>query len=419
MRYRWSVLLSTIFGYGFFYTCRLSFSVAKKPMLEAGIMGTKEMGQVGFALLMVYALGKLLNGLLSDRANIARFMSTGLLVSALVNLAFGSVSSFWLFTTLWAINGWFQSIGSAPSAVSLCQWFSNRERGSRYGIWAASHNIGEGLTFVGTALLMKAFGWRWAFWGPGALSLVVALILFRTLKDRPATYGLPHVAAYTGDDSAGKPEGTKSIGALQLEVLKSPIIWILGLASASMYTARYALNNWGMLYLQKVKGYEDVKAGVVLAIYPIAGLFGASSSGMISDKLFASRRNIPTLLYNLLLVTSMGLLFYGPTSPYVDMVAMAGFGFAIGGLIVFLAGLTALDAFPKRAAGAVKGLLGLFSYIGAATQDWVSGSLLAVSKAQAAAGVDVDFSRALLFWVGAGVASTLLPLLVWNIQPRE
>ena len=41
---RWSVLISLILGYGFFYTCRLGLSVAKKPILDAGVLSVSEMG---------------------------------------------------------------------------------------------------------------------------------------------------------------------------------------------------------------------------------------------------------------------------------------------------------------------------------------------------------------------------------------
>lgn len=135
-RKRWSIFISLILGYAFFYTCRLGLSVTKKPLLDAGVLTASQMGIIGSVLLYVYAIGKFVNGIFSDHANIRRFMSWALLLSAAVNIAFGYTNLFWGFIVLWGINGWCQSIGSAPSVVSLCQWFSNRERGTRYGIWA-------------------------------------------------------------------------------------------------------------------------------------------------------------------------------------------------------------------------------------------------------------------------------------------
>ena len=416
---RWRLFLWLILGYGFFYTCRLSLSVAKKPMLDEGILSVEQMGIIGSLLLFVYAFGKFFNGFLADRANIRRFMSVALFCSAIANLAFGAANNFYLFAALWAFNGWFQSIGSAPSVVSLCQWFSNKERGTRYGVWAGAHNIGEGLTFVGTALIVNAFGWRWGFWGPGLACIIVAIIMYINLSDRPQTYGLPNVADHKKDYSAGKPSEL-SVGKLQLIVLKTPIVWVLGLSSACMYMSRYAVNSWAIFYLQEGKGYGLIEAASAMAAYPIFGLIGAVCSGFLSDKFFGARRNVPTLLYGLLLVFSLCLFYYSPPGLLlVDTIALAAFGFAVGGLIVFLAGLIAVDLMPTGAAGAVKGIIGLFSYLGAASQDWISGVLIEQSKTTIDGITTYQFDNAFFFWIGASVASLLLAMFAWNAKPHE
>jgi OPA family sugar phosphate sensor protein UhpC-like MFS transporter len=418
-RTRWSVYISLVLGYGFFYTCRLSLSVAKKPMLDAGILDATQLGVIGAALLYTYAIGKFVNGFLADRANIRRFMSTALMFSAILNLLFGLTSYFLVFAILWGLNGWFQSIGSAPSVVSICQWFSNNERGTRYGIWAGAHNIGEGLTFVGTSLLISMLGWRMGFIGPGLACVVVAALLYVTLADRPQTYGLPQVADYRKDYSAGKPTG-EPVGTSQLVVLKSPVVWVLGLSSALMYVCRYAIHSWGPLYLQEVKNYSLVEAGILIGANTVLGLAGAACSGFISDRFFHSKRNVPTLLYGLLLTGSLIMLYAVPPGHrLLDILALGGFEFAIGGLIVFLAGLIAVDAMPKKAAGAVKGIIGLFSYIGAASQEWISGTLIDAGKTVIDGKVTYDFGTSFYFWIGASIVSLLLATTAWNVKPRE
>lgn len=418
-RKRWEVYVSLVLGYGFFYTCRLSLSVAKKPMIDEGILDAHQLGIIGSILLFVYGFGKFTNGFLSDRANIRRFISTGLLVSAVINLIFGFTSAFWLFAVLWGFNGWFQSIGSAPCVVSLCQWFSNKERGMYYGFWAGAHNLGEGLTFILTATLISFFGWRWGFWGSGAVCVVVALLLFRFLADRPETYGLPHVSDYKNDYSAGKP-CQLSVGKAQLEVLKTPAVWILGLSCAMMYVTRYMMDNWGILYLQEAKGYSLIEAGFVLSSFTIMGLIGALSSGFLSDKLFKAKRNFPTLIYGLIGIASLIMLREVPAGhKWLDVIAVGGFGISIGALIVFLGGLTAIDLCSKKAAGAVKGTIGLFAYIGASLQDLASGYLLDSNKIVVNGVSTYDFDSFFHLWIGAAIASMLLALFVWNAKPKE
>ena len=158
-RRQWAVFFAITFGYGFYYVCRLSFSVAKKTMADAGVFDPAEMGIIGSALFFAYAFGKLANGVLADRVNVRRFMATGLFVSALINFALGFTTAFWVFLILWGFNGWFQAFGAGSSVVTITHWYSSKERGTFYGMWASSHNIGEAITFVGTAFIIASFGW--------------------------------------------------------------------------------------------------------------------------------------------------------------------------------------------------------------------------------------------------------------------
>ena len=126
---KWSTFLSATFGYGMYYVCRLSLNVVKKPIVDEGIFSETELGIIGSVLFFTYAIGKFTNGFLADRSNINRFMTTGLLVTALVNLCLGFTNSFILFAILWGISGWFQSMGAASCVVGLSRWFTDKERG--------------------------------------------------------------------------------------------------------------------------------------------------------------------------------------------------------------------------------------------------------------------------------------------------
>ena len=403
-----------------FYIGRLTISVAKKPMLDSGVIDATQLGLIGAMLFYAYAIGKLTNGFLADRANIRKFMATGLAVSAIVNIIFGFTNAFFFFAVLWLINGWFQSMGSAPSVVSITQWFSNKERGTYYGIWAASHNIGEGLTFIGTSAVVATFGWRMGFIGPGVVCLFVAAILYFTLADRPETYGLPSIADFKDDKSAGKSK-KKSIKEIQLEVLKSPVVIKVGLAATFLYTVRYAIHSWGPLYLQEMKGISLMQAGTIMGIATMFGLGGAIFSGWFSDKFFNAKRNIPAFIMGIVLIIGLLLLRIGPKNNLLlNGASLAVFEFALGSLVVYIGGLWAVDLLPVKGAGSVKEIIGIFSYVGAATQDWISGMLIDKGKVVDLEGVaSYDFSYAYTFWIGAAVVALLIPLTLWKEKPHE
>ena len=351
-RKRLSVFVSVTLGYGLFYTTRINFSVVKKPLLDAGILTATQMGMVGSALLLVYSFGKLINGFLADRCNIARFMSTGLLLSALVNIALGFNTLFAVFLVLWACNGWFQSVGSAPSVVALSHWFGRKERGTRYGIWSASHSIGEGLTFAGTALLVSAWGWRWGFSGRGWSASSRPWCSTARSPIGRRRYGLPSIAEHEHEPEEASGE---SIGTFQMQVIKHPGVWMLACANSFLSVARYGMSNWGPLYLSVAKDYSGAAAGSLLAIYPLAEILGSVTSGFVSDKFFNSKRNAPALIYGLLVASLSALYLIPPGHRWLDAMALAVFGFALGGLLVYLGGLMAIDLVSRKAAGAAWG----------------------------------------------------------------
>lgn len=415
---KWSTFLSATFGYGMYYVCRLSLNVVKKPIVDEGIFSETELGIIGSVLFFTYAIGKFTNGFLADRSNINRFMTTGLLVTALANLCLGFTNSFILFAILWGISGWFQSMGAASCVVGLSRWFTDKERGSYYGFWSASHNIGEALTFIIVASIVSVLGWRYGFFGAGMVGLLGALIIWRFFHDTPQSKGLPAVNAPQTKKERSADEAT-DFNKAQRQVLMMPAIWILALSSAFMYISRYAVNSWGVFYLEAQKGYSTLDASLIISISSVCGIVGTMFSGVISDKFFRGRRNTPALIFGMINVVALCLFLLVPGVHFwVDVVAMVLFGLGIGVLICFLGGLMAVDIAPRNASGAALGVVGIASYIGAGLQDVMSGVLIEGNK-KLVNGVEVyDFTYINWFWIGAALLSVLFALLVWNAKPQ-
>ena len=418
--YKWSTFLSATLGYGMYYVCRLSLNVVKKPIVEEGVFSETELGIIGSVLFFTYAIGKFTNGFLADRSNINRFMSTGLLVTALVNLCLGFVNSFILFAVLWGISGWFQSMGAASCVVGLSRWFDDKERGSFYGFWSASHNIGEALTFIIVASVVSAWGWRYGFWGAGMVGIVGTLVIWQFFHDNPQSKGLPPVNQPKEKKVMTETE-TADYNKAQKQVLLMPAIWILALSSAFMYISRYAVNSWGVFYLEAQKGYSTLDASFIISINSVCGIVGTVLSGFVSDKLFGGKRNAPALIFGLLNVVALCLFLLVPgTHLWIDALAMVLFGLSIGVLLCFLGGLMAVDIAPRNASGAALGVVGIASYVGAGVQDVMSGVLIEGHKS-VVNGVEVyDFTAINWFWIGAAVLSVLCALMVWNAKaPKE
>ena len=414
------VMLAITLGYALIYTCRLAIGVVKKPLIDQGVFTTAELGTIGSALFYTYAIGKLTNGFLADHANMRRFLAAAFLLTAICNILMGFATSVWLAALIWGLNGWFQSFGAPGGVVAMTAWFSNRERGRAYGVWSTAHSMGEGLTFLVVGGLVAAFGWHWGYWGPGLIGLLAAVGMYLLVQDRPQTLGLPPVNEWKNDHYREKAkDSARTTLSLQFSVLKIPAIWVLALASATTYVTRYAINSWGILYLQEARGYSLPMAGTLLMISTLAGIAGAVAYGFTSDKLFNARRPPANLLFAILELVGLFIIFFGPTNTPMLIVGMLLFGMGLTGLVTSLGGLFAVDIAPKRAAGAAMGVIGIFSYIGAAVQEQVSGLLIDRGMVVDGAERIYDFGPVIWFWIASSVISMLLAASLWRAKLRD
>jgi len=113
------------------------------------------------------------------------------------------------------------------------------------------------------------------------------------------------------------------------------------------------------------------------------------------------------------------LIFFGPRNNAMLAVAFILFGAGLNGLINSLGGLFAVDIAPKKAAGAAMGVIGVFSYLGAAIQENVSGTLIEAGMKVVDGVRTYDFGPAITFWIASSVVSMFLAAALWRVKLRE
>jgi OPA family sugar phosphate sensor protein UhpC-like MFS transporter len=442
-RKRMQTFLAATFGYALYYVCRLSMGVMKQPLIDTGLLTATQLGIIGACLYWTYAIGKLVNGFLADASNIKRFMATGLIISVCMNFimgilgvtalngAFPTSALFVCFAIFWAVNGWAQSMGAPPAIVSLSRWFPLKIRGTYYGFFSASHNLGEGLSFIIVGSIVAAFGWRWGFFGAALVGLIGIVLILFWLHDHTESEGLPPIEVVSGEQTQNEydvqhsdlQKSGKDIKVaqraetkrMQKAVIKNPGVWILALSSAFMYMSRYAINEWGTIFLQEAKGYDLAGAAAIIGINPIFGILGTVFGGWLSDVLFHGDRRYPAFVAGILESFALALFLFGGPARWVNVLAMILFGIAIGVLIAFLGGLMAIDLVPRKATGAALGIVGIASYAAAGLQNVVTGFLLDNNIHFNDVGVQVhDFTYVSWFWLGAAIISFILPLFNWR-----
>ncbi len=183
---RIDIFSSCFLGYTMFYLTRKNISVALPVLSEELHFSNIELGILGSALYFSYAIGKFINGILADKADANKFMTLSILISAISNILFalspmifptniqfmGQSVLLLVMSLFWGINGWFQSAGFPVCTKVLTFWWSNKERGTIWSIWAISHQLGTCIVFLLAGYLIPKYGWQSAFIIPAFLNIL-------------------------------------------------------------------------------------------------------------------------------------------------------------------------------------------------------------------------------------------------------
>ena len=369
---RWQVFIGIFVGYAGYYLIRKNFALAIPNLVEEGF--TK--GELGLAfafLSIAYGLSKFLMGNVSDRSNVKIFMPLGLFLSAIIMILMGvlplATSSVFIMAVLLFLNGWFQGMGWPPSGRTMVHWFSVRERGTKMSIWNVAHNVGGATMPILAILGMELFAdWHAKFYFPGMVAIVVAIIIFFILRDRPESVGLPEIEEWRGDNlNTGKKETKVGIEVTAMEIFTKHIfpnkfLWAIAFANAFVYLVRYGIQDWAPIYLIEVKGFTEAESSWAYSAYEIAAIPGTLICGWLSDKVFKGRRAVVSIIFMTLIVGAVFIYWKNPAgNPLIDNISLIVIGFLIYGPVMLI-GVHALDLVRKEAAGTAAGLTGLFGY---------------------------------------------------------
>ena len=106
-----------------------------------------------------------------------------------MNILFGLGSTLPWFCVLWGLNGILQGWGGPACAKIITSWFATKERGTYWGLWNISHNLGAFLAPLLAGTAARALGWRWGVFAPGLIGLSIAGLVYAIVRNSPEDIG--------------------------------------------------------------------------------------------------------------------------------------------------------------------------------------------------------------------------------------
>ena len=407
--WRTKIFAATWLSYVGFYFCRKPWSVAKSSIGTEGGFTATDLGNIGAAYLIAYAIGQFLAGGMGTKLGPRFNVLLGMGLSIIVTLLMGITLNFWVLAGLVAVNGLAQATGWSGNVGTMAAWFHQHERGKVMGAWATNFTVGSLASTWVLSWVLGLGSWRATFYAGAAFLAAVWIQFFFLQRNKPEDVGLvPVDDPVTPGDESKETNGVATDGWLGL----SSVAWTNIMLVAGFYffakLIRYAIWSWVPYFLDLNYGLDKDAAGYYSTAFDVMGIPGVWVTGWISDKYFQSRRADVALLMMLLMTAACGaLMVLGSTSVAVFAVLLGLVGFSLYGPDALLTGAGAMDIGSRKAAVLAAGIISGFGSLGPIVQE------LVIGKMYDSSGGDLTPVFVLLFG-SAALSATFCAALVWS-----
>lgn len=372
-RTRW-LIVALIFCIGvLMFIDRVNISIAAKYIMPEYGLSDVQMGWIFSAFVFGYAVLQIPGGTLGDRFGPRRVLA-GAIFWWSAFTAITALAGDWLLTSLTGVVGSFIvvraliGVGEAAGPPNynrvVANWMAPGEHGLALGLTTSGSALGAALTPPLIVWIMVNFGWRAAFYIAGAVGIVVALLCYWFITNRPEEHSWVNEAELSlitrEAGRAPKPTGEPHRTPWRL-LLKRPDLWCLTFSYAALGYIGYIYFSWFYLYLVNVRGFSLVSGGWFSTAPFFISAAVAPLGGWLSDTLshrYGKRVGRCGIGFICPLIAA-GLIYCGAATsdPYLSVILLSlGEGFLFLSVAAYWA--TTIDL-AKPYAGAVSGLMNM------------------------------------------------------------
>jgi OPA family glycerol-3-phosphate transporter-like MFS transporter len=310
---------------------------------------------------------------------------------------------------------YFQSFGAVSIVKVNSSWFHLRERGMIGGAFGILISLGIYFAFDWGFKIATHLSAPWVCHIPAASLALFCLVAARLVRDQPSHAG--HADFDVADASSGDHGPALSSGAVLRKMLSNPaIVTIMAIEWCSGFL-RNAIMHW---YRDFARGL-GLKDGFVYGhwglLLCIAGILGGVFAGVISDRVFHSRRGpVSAVLYGLMLCGGL-LLLPALGAPWTVGWLVVFLSMCVIGVHGMLSGTASMDFGGRKNTGVAVGIIDGMVYFGTGVQSIVLGHLLP-EKGTAQAALVENWRAWPLIMLPVMAVGLALSLRLWNARAR-
>jgi len=457
--------------YAFLYMGRYNLKVSKFAFEEmqatgggdpgvldcsaSSLMGNDDFGLIFTVGVWVYGSAFLINGPLTDKVGGRFAILVGAAGSAVANLLMGLAAYSLLnqgpfhtyitenfvlvYSVLYGINMYFQSFGAVAVVKTNAPWFHVRERGVFGAIFGILISLGIYFAFDVGYAIVRNIGLAEVFLIPAGLLAVFLVVDYFLVQNSPGEAGL--VDFDTADASSGDDGPQKGAIDVFKMMLTNPIILTIAAVEFCSGFIRQAPMQWYRTFASQTDSALQLKGDIIYDNWGIwlciAGILGGVIAGVISDRMFQSRRGpVAAVLYLGVTIGAIALYFLYET-PAVEL--SDGLKLSIPGVLAIvismcvigvhgmLSGTASMDFGGRKNVGVAVGIIDGFVYLGTGVMSLMYSIMLPKEEFVEVNGECVlsgpvtepsNWAPWPVSMIVIGILGFLLATRVWNAKPK-
>ena len=368
-RHRWIIFGILAAIYFFVYFHRTSSAVIAKELMAEFMVSAIAIGLMSSLYFYPYAVMQIPVGMLSDTLGTRKTATFFTFIAFIGATLFGLSTNFSMALVARLLMGIGVSGVYIPTLKILSRWFREHEFASLTGVLLAVGNFGAISSAYPLAMMVIFFGWRSSFLIIGAISFILAVMCWFIVRDSPASAGLNPVVREIESGNVRVGEGVKL-------VLKNRYFWPLAIWFFFEYGAIMGFQGlWGGPFLIEVYGLDKAEAGAILMTVGIGMMIGSPVIGLLSDRIFKSRKWILTG-FTLIYFTAWIPLAITTSSLSIQMLYILAFVLGFSGSVLIITFTSVKELFPLKITGIATSMVNIFPFIGGAVFQTFMGYLM-------------------------------------------
>ena len=250
---------------------------AASPLIQKEFhLSDAQIGSLGTAFLLVYAVAALPFGYWADRGVRRTVVGVGVAIWSIATLFTGFARNFFQLFLSRAVLG----IGEAsyfPAGTSLLSdYFPKEQRGRTMSVWGAASALGIAVGFAGGGYVAEKFGWRSAFFFAAVPGIIFALLAF----------GLREPLRGSAEHRGPALRATHEAGLRNfLALMRIPTLRAAILSQTLLYFVLASNAFWLPTLLNRRFNLSPSRAGLLAGVVlVVGGLIGTLAGGWIADR---------------------------------------------------------------------------------------------------------------------------------------